>query len=168
MALVREACKNIRNFETAKKEVLGIFGLDSLFVEQEEAIRNYILGKHVFFVAPTGYGKSLVFHSLPYFVDILSDSLLGTSTLLVVSPLIALMTDQVAILNGKGVNSLSLNDANSMRDLVTRSGEVIHSVIFCSPESLSLKKWRNFFSSGEFRNACIGIVIDEAHCVTSW
>lgn len=72
---------------------LGYVGLKA---EQDKAIRSFLSGQDVFLSLPTGSGKSLCFAALPWIFDELHDGK-GRSIVIVVSPLIALMKDQVSV-----------------------------------------------------------------------
>ena len=71
------------------------FEIDTLFPEQELAIKTFVERDNVFINLPTGYGKSLIYQCIPLVVDILNGNPRGTSALVVISPLKALMEDQV-------------------------------------------------------------------------
>ncbi len=135
-----------------------VFGFDSFRPLQEEIIRDTLAGKDVFAVLPTGGGKSLCFQ-LP--------ALVRPGLTVVVSPLIALMKDQVDALQAAGVAATFLNSslvagASTPRLRGLHNGEF--KLLYVAPERLmlsgfleDLKKWNvNLFA------------IDEAHCVSEW
>ncbi len=135
-----------------------IFGFDSFRPLQEEIIRDALAGKDVFAVLPTGGGKSLCFQ-LP--------ALVRPGLTVVVSPLIALMKDQVDALQAAGVAATFLNSSLAAGESTPRlrglhNGEF--KLLYVAPERLmlsgfldDLKKWNvNLFA------------IDEAHCVSEW
>lgn len=132
------------------------FGYDTFRPNQKEIITNVLSGNDTLAIMPTGGGKSLCFQ-LP------SLALEGTS--IVISPLIALMKDQVDALNANGIsaayyNSTQEQEAQSaiLEELIT--GQL--KLIYVAPESL----WglTNYLSSIEINL----IAIDEAHCISSW
>ena len=135
-----------------------IFGFDSFRPLQEEIIRDSLAGKDVFAVLPTGGGKSLCFQ-LP--------ALVRPGLTVVVSPLIALMKDQVDALQAAGVAATFLNSSLETGESRPRlrglhNGEF--KLLYVAPERLmlsgfleDLKKW----NVGMF-------AIDEAHCVSEW
>ena len=136
-------------------------------MEQEKAIRAYFEGKDIYFSAPTGYGKSLIFKSLPVFADSINQHPPGYSTLIVISPLKSLMMDQVNYLKSIGITAESLVDDNEKSWVIDPSN--LPSLLYSSPECLlSVPKWRDLLVSKDFREKCIGVVIDEAHCITTW
>ena len=115
---------------------------------------------------PTGFGKSAIYQALPYCVDALRDSSTGIKpVILVVSPLIALMRDQVTSLKAKGVKATYLGSHCSEEEhSAIVGGEYSH--LFTSPETiLQMTKWRKMLLST--RNL-IAIAIDEAHCIVKW
>ena len=134
------------------------FGFSSFRPLQEEIIRDALAGKDVFAVLPTGGGKSLCFQ-LP--------ALVRPGLTVVVSPLIALMKDQVDALQAAGVAATFLNSSLAAGESRPRlrglhNGEF--RLLYVAPERLmlsgfleDLKKWNvNLFA------------IDEAHCISEW
>jgi ATP-dependent DNA helicase RecQ len=134
------------------------FGFTSFRPLQEEIIRDALAGKDVFAVLPTGGGKSLCFQ-LP--------ALARTGLTVVVSPLIALMKDQVDALQAAGVPATFLNSSLAAGESRPRlrglhNGEF--RLLYVAPERLllsgfveDLKQWHvNLFA------------IDEAHCISEW
>jgi ATP-dependent DNA helicase RecQ len=134
------------------------FGFDSFRPLQEQIIRDAILGKDVFALLPTGGGKSLCFQ-LP--------ALVQPGLTLVISPLIALMKDQVDALQASGVaatflnSSLSTAEARERFNLLHR-GE--YKLLYVAPERLMLP---GFFDTIRRWNVKL-IAIDEAHCISEW
>ncbi len=84
-------------------------GYDSLKAEQELAITSFIRGNDVFVSLPTGYGKSLCFALLPSVFDMLK-GVEKASIVLVISPLISIITDQVASFCAKGITAAFAGD----------------------------------------------------------
>ncbi len=134
------------------------FGFDSFRPLQEEIIRDSLAGKDAFAVLPTGGGKSLCFQ-LP--------ALVRPGLTVVVSPLIALMKDQVDALEAAGVPATFLNSSLAAGESKPRlrglhNGEF--RLLYVAPERLllsgfldDLKKWN-----------VSAFAIDEAHCVSEW
>lgn len=137
------------------------FGFDSFKGEQEAIINHLLTGNSAFVLMPTGGGKSLCYQ-LP--------SLLMEGTAIVVSPLIALMKNQVDVINGiseeEGVahflNS-SLNKAaiQQVMDDV-RAGRT--KLLYVAPESLNKEENIEFFKTVKISF----YAIDEAHCISEW
>ena len=96
--------------EDAFKYVLYFFNVKELMPDQQAAIRTFFSGRDVYFSAPTGYGKSLIFQCLPMIADILKDNLIGTCKALVISLLKSLMLDQVSKLKLTGVTAAAIYD----------------------------------------------------------
>ena len=137
------------------------FGFDTFKGDQEVIIRNLMAGNDTFVLMPTGGGKSLCYQ-LP--------SLLMEGTAIVVSPLIALMKNQVDVINGmseeSGVahylnSSLNKSAIQQVMDDV-RSGKT--KLLYVAPESLNKEENLEFFKS--FRISFYAI--DEAHCISEW
>lgn len=149
--------KEINLIEPLKK----YFGFDTFKGDQEAIIRNLLDGKDTFVLMPTGGGKSLCYQ-LP--------SLIMGGTAIVISPLIALMKNQVDVINGLSeeegiahyINS-SLN--KSAIDLVKndiKNGKT--KLLYVAPESLTKEEYAEFL-----REVQISFyAIDEAHCISEW
>lgn len=137
------------------------FGFNSFKGDQEKIIRNVLDGKNTFVLMPTGGGKSLCYQ-LP--------SLIMEGTAIVVSPLIALMKNQVDVINGMSeevgvahyLNS-SLNKAavdqvkNDIRNGLTK-------LLYVAPESLTKEEYVDFLKTVKISF----YAIDEAHCISEW
>ena len=150
--------------------VKNIFSVKEIYNDQETVLRKFFRGQNVYFSAPTGYGKSLVFQSIPIMADHLLDLDLFTSIMLIVSPLKSLMLDQVNYLQSIGLNAVAIT-GDADEDLLKSVKEIGCSpnLIYISPESmLAVKKWRNILFSENFRERCVGVVVDEAHCISHW
>jgi ATP-dependent DNA helicase RecQ len=142
----------------ARSLLKSIFGYDDFRPGQAEIIAAVLAGGPVLAIMPTGSGKSMCFQ-LP--------AILGGGLTVVVSPLIALMRDQVRQMRALGVAAATLNSMNApadnteaMRSL--RSGEL--RLLYVSPERLALDGL-----IGQLRDANLRrLAIDEAHCVSEW
>jgi ATP-dependent DNA helicase RecQ len=134
------------------------FGIESFRGKQEDVIRAILSGQSALALFPTGAGKSLCYQ-LP--------SLLLPGLTLVVSPLIALMKDQVESLHRRGIaaarldSTLADDEAADVLDQV-RNGAI--RLLFLSPERLSSRGFRK-----ELRGVALSLLaIDEAHCISEW
>ena len=144
--------------ERANRLLQEAFGLEALRPFQAEAIEAWSAGRDVLVVQPTGGGKSLCFQ-LP--------ALLGTGTTIVVSPLIALMTDQVARLRGRGLPAACLNSLQSPKErkgTLERARRGAFKLLYVTPER---------FRSPSFLEALPDLqverlAVDEAHCISEW
>ncbi len=144
----------------------------SLKREQRFAIKAVYEGKDAFVCLPTGYGKSLCYQSLPFVMDHklgLTDSDANKRcAVLVVSPLVALMTDQVQSLRNRGVNSSIVTSTSAVAKeyLTTDESLSTDTLLFCAPEALVMSKWRDALEI--FSGRIVSVVVDEAHCISKW
>ncbi|XP_066910771.1 bifunctional 3'-5' exonuclease/ATP-dependent helicase WRN-like [Clytia hemisphaerica] len=148
--------------------------LDSIFensniklkAKQVEAISNIYYGRDTLCVFPTAFGKSLIYQCLPKLFKSMDDSLYDNPTVIVLSPLVALITSQVyeaGKLDYLGLNACALDLKEHSRIVDGK-----FNLIFGTPESwLNNSKWRDFVSSNFMVNNLACIVVDEVHKV-SW
>ena len=140
------------------KVLQNTFGYSEFRPLQQEIIQAGLDGRDVFALLPTGGGKSLCFQ-LP--------ALLRKGLTVVVSPLIALMKDQVDQLRAAGVAATFLNstlDATEARDRLRRLYTGEFRLLYVAPERLMLDDWK-----GNLRSWNVAaLAIDEAHCVSEW
>lgn len=134
------------------------FGYDSFRPLQEEIITTVLAGKDALVVMPTGVGKSLCYQLPAVSLDGLT---------LVVSPLIALMKDQVDALNANGINAAFINSTLSATEISrvqaqAKSGAL--KLLYAAPERLALPEFRDFLRTVEVNL----IAVDEAHCISEW
>jgi ATP-dependent DNA helicase RecQ len=135
-----------------------VFGFPSFREGQEEIVRAVLGGEDVLAVMPTGAGKSLCYQ-LP--------TLVRNGLTVVVSPLIALMRDQVAALRHFGIEAGSLNSANDQAENrrvadAVRDGTM--RLLYASPERLANTGTTEWLG----RSGVSLLAIDEAHCVSQW
>jgi len=142
---------------------LGVFGHTSLRPGQADVIRDVLAGRPVVAVMPTGAGKSLCYQ-LP--AVILAER--GHVTL-VVSPLIALMKDQVDALRAIGVAAVALTSAASsdeQREIIDGIRAGLYTLIYVAPERFRSPRFVDALRATAGR---LGLVaIDEAHCISEW
>ena len=134
------------------------FGYDSFRGLQEEIITNILAQRHSLVLIPTGGGKSICYQ-LP--------ALIFDGITLVISPLIALMKDQVDALNANGIAARFINSslpASEIEQVQTqvRRGQV--KLLYVAPERLALPGFNRFLHSLTLSL----IAIDEAHCISEW
>lgn len=140
-------------------EVLsGVFGYDSFRGEQEAIVRHTTAGGDAIVLMPTGGGKSICYQ-IP--------SLIREGTGIVLSPLVALMHDQVAALRLAGVRAAALNSAMDLDERLSveqayRAGEL--DLLYLAPERLSSPGTVELLAQGRIAL----FAIDEAHCVSQW
>src|SRR5882757_3685537 len=134
------------------------FGYDSFRPLQEEIIADALAGRDVFALLPTGGGKSLCFQ-LP--------ALLREGLTVVVSPLIALMKDQVDALTATGVAATFLNstlDGPGARSRLRGLHQGEFRLLYAAPERLMLP----FFLEDLQKWNVSLLAVDEAHCISEW
>ena len=132
------------------------FGYDSFRPLQEEIIRTVLDGEDTLVIMPTGGGKSICFQ-IP--------ALVFSGVTIVISPLIALMKDQVDGLRANGISAAFYNSSqntNEQSNILTEIREGTLRLLYVAPESLSLL---SSILTEEFVSL---IAVDEAHCISSW
>lgn len=144
--------------EHLKEKLKEVFGYGNFRGNQEIIINNIMGGKNTFVIMPTGAGKSLCYQ-LP--------AILASGTTIVISPLIALMKNQVDQLNAVGVNAQVLNSTLSRAEVnqvidQTLKGEI--KLLYVAPESLTKDEYVAFLKKANISFAAI----DEAHCISEW
>jgi ATP-dependent DNA helicase RecQ len=146
------------DLQRAEAQLQKTFGFKSFRHGQGDIIGAVLAGRDVLAVMPTGGGKSLCYQ-LP--------ALLRDGLTVVVSPLIALMRNQVAQLQGYGVAAASLNSANTPEETRAAFQSLENGtlrILFLAPERLALGETRTMLS----RAGVSLLAIDEAHCVSQW
>ena len=143
-----------------------LLGFTSLKEEQKFCIKVFLEGNDVFVMLPTGFGKTVCFTCLPYAFVLLQKRPEMKSVIIVISPLIALICDQVADLLLHNVSAGYL-DSQSTSDVKKKVVSGKYSILFMSPKQL-VDKWRFLFSSSVYNDRLIGLVVDEAQCVVKW
>jgi ATP-dependent DNA helicase RecQ len=132
------------------------FGYDSLRPSQVPVLEAILASQDVLAIMPTGGGKSLCYQ-LP--------ALINEGLTLVISPLVALMEDQVSALKKNGIKAEFLNSSQSQTEQAQIKIEDLQ-LLYVSPEKLLSENFLEFLSSGSFSISLIAI--DEAHCISSW
>ncbi|MFM4949713.1 RecQ family ATP-dependent DNA helicase [Aeromonas dhakensis] len=134
------------------------FGFDRLRPGQEEVISRLLAGKNAAAIFPTGSGKSLCYQlpalALPHLT-------------LVISPLIALMHDQLAFLRSKGIAAATLDSsltAEESRQVMQQANDGQLKILMISVERLKNERFRRFIQQVPLSM----LVVDEAHCISEW
>lgn len=137
-----------------------LFGFTAFRPGQEQAISSLLDGQHTLVVMPTGAGKSLIY-------QLTAMCLPQPATTIVISPLIALMKDQVDSLNRRDIPATYINSSQPTGEQSRRMNDVLNGdyrLLYISPERL-----RNIQFQHTLRRLTIGLlVIDEAHCISHW
>lgn len=141
------------------------FGYATFRGQQEAVIRHVLAGNHALLIMPTGMGKSLCFQ-VPALVHGREASSDNTLTL-VISPLIALMKDQVETLVAKGVDAAFINSSLKREEREARYRAVADgrfSLLYVTPERFRKPEFLEVLAK---RQVTL-LAVDEAHCVSEW
>ncbi|MBU6140756.1 MAG: DNA helicase RecQ [Proteobacteria bacterium] len=144
--------------KTPKTLLKKIFGYDEFRGEQKKIIDSVIAGKNAFVLMPTGGGKSLCYQIPALCLD---------GVAIVISPLIALMQDQVSALNQLGVSAAAINSNIDFRDILETKNLLAENkldLLYVAPERLLTEEFIELLS----RTKISLFAIDEAHCVSGW
>ena len=142
-----------------REALKNIFGFDSFRDNQEEIVQSLMAGRDVFAVMPTGGGKSLCYQ-LP--------AVLSRGMCIVVSPLIALMKDQVDGALANGIRAAYFNSSlrvGEKRDVYAAIKADELDLLYLAPERLSLS---DFFNELKQSANIAFFAVDEAHCISEW
>lgn len=144
------------------KALKQFFGYDTFRPGQQQIIEAVLQNRDLLIVMPTGGGKSLCFQ-LP--------ALLKPGVTVVVSPLIALMQDQVEALRNNGIGATFLNSTLSPQEMRAREMAIINGkvkLLYVAPERLLSDRFLPFLDLLHYQIGIHAFAIDEAHCVSEW
>ncbi|MDP5110360.1 MAG: DEAD/DEAH box helicase, partial [Rickettsiaceae bacterium] len=147
---------NTKNKQSPLHILQTIYGYQNFRSQQEEIVNHIIEGKNAFVLMPTGSGKSLCYQ-IP--------SLCMEGVGIVISPLIALMHDQVTALNQLGIKAIAINSSLSNHEVhqaqqMIREGSI--DLVYVAPERILMDEFLDLLS-----NIKVSLfAIDEAHCVS--
>jgi ATP-dependent DNA helicase RecQ len=144
--------------DALKERLKEIFGYSQFRGNQERIIRNLLDGRNTFVIMPTGAGKSLCYQ-LP--------AMINDGLAIVISPLIALMKNQVDQMNAYGVNARFLNSTLSKGEITKLKKECMNGnvkLLYVAPESLNKEETIEFLKKVNVSF----VAIDEAHCISEW
>lgn len=144
--------------DALKERLKEIFGYSQFRGNQETIIRNLLDGRNTFVIMPTGAGKSLCYQ-LP--------AMMKDGLAIVISPLIALMKNQVDQMNAYGVNARFLNSTLSKSEITRLKKDCMNGnvkLLYVAPESLNKEETIEFLKKV---NVAF-VAIDEAHCISEW
>ncbi|GMH39396.1 hypothetical protein BSKO_07294 [Bryopsis sp. KO-2023] len=150
--------------ELIQRTLSSVFGFSKFRGSQEFVIRAALDGRDALVLMPTGGGKSLCY-TLP--------AVLLPGVTVVVSPLIALMEDQVALLSRQGIHCEYMSSTRSkeerdsvMADLKSEHPEI--KLLYVTPEMVDTRGFRSMMMRLYLRGLLSLFAIDEAHCISSW
>ncbi|MCD9016877.1 DNA helicase RecQ [Parachryseolinea silvisoli] len=144
--------------DALKERLKEVFGYSQFRGNQETIIRNLLDGRNTFVIMPTGAGKSLCYQ-LP--------AMMKDGLAIVISPLIALMKNQVDQMNAYGVNARFLNSTLSKSEITRLKKDCMNGnvkLLYVAPESLNKEETIEFLKKV---NVAF-VAIDEAHCISEW
>ena len=134
------------------------WGYDSFRSRQEEIVRAALEGRDVLAILPTGGGKSVCFQ-VP--------SMMRDGIAIVVTPLIALMKDQVQNLNDRGIKALCIHAGMGAKEVELTLNNAVYGdfrFLYVSPERLATRLFKAYVQE---MNVSF-VVVDEAHCISQW
>lgn len=148
--------------ETLEATLKQYFGYTSFWEGQRQVIEQVLSGRDAFVLMPTGGGKSLTYQ-LP--------ALLLPGLTIVISPLIALMQDQVERLRANGIPATFINSSlsvaeRSKREVAALNGDL--KLLYVAPERLLTDGFLALLDQVEERSSLSLLAVDEAHCVSEW
>ena len=141
-----------------EKELEKYFSFAQFRPGQKEVVEAIVAGKDVVALMPTGGGKSLCFQ-LP--------AILSENISIVISPLIALMQDQVDALNARGISATYINSALDQYEIAERFNDIKNGktkIVYVAPERFGNREFQKLFSELDVYL----LAVDEAHCVSQW
>jgi ATP-dependent DNA helicase RecQ len=144
--------------QSVKEKLKKIFGFNQFRGTQEAIVDNVLNGRNTFVIMPTGAGKSLCYQF---------PAVVNEGTAIVISPLIALMKNQVDQLNAFGVNAYFLNSTLNKSETNKVKKEVLSGktkLLYVAPESLTKEENVLFLKEANISF----VAIDEAHCISEW
>ncbi len=155
-----------RDLQDAQSVLQQVFGYTSFRGLQAEVVAEAVAGRDALVLMPTGAGKSLC-----YQVPAIVRQRQGKGVTLVVSPLIALMHDQVGALEEVGVQAAFLNssqdfEATKRIERALLAGEL--TLLYAAPERVTNARFQALLDSLHERGLLSLFAIDEAHCVSQW
>ena len=159
-------------FRQSVRSICPMFHVPLLHESQIQVLYSFISGEDVFVNLPTGYGKSLIFQMAPlvhaWMHENVSTCWKKYLIIVIISPLLALMQDQVKKLTTLNLRAAFVG-AEQEPAVLQDIEEGKFTFVFISPKStLASQRWRKVLESDIYQRNLIGIAVDEVHCVTEW
>ncbi len=143
-----------------------VFGYSTFRGQQGTIVEHVLADQHALVIMPTGMGKSLCFQ-IPALIHARNATAEGKSMTLVMSPLIALMKDQVDSLRRRGVDATFINSSLSRSEREQRYADVAagrFALLYVTPERFRKPEFLEVIAARKIRL----LAIDEAHCISEW
>ena len=150
--------KSFNKLQKEKEILKKYWGFDSFREKQDEIISSILAGNDTLALLPTGGGKSICYQVPAMVMD---------GVCLVISPLIALMEDQVSQLKKKGIAAIAINSGMTNREIDIALDNAIYGqtkFLYVSPERLQTRIFKARFAKMNINL----IAVDEAHCISEW
>ena len=148
-------------------DILGeVFGYNSFRGPQEAIVNHVVAGGDALVLMPTGGGKSLC-----YQIPAIARQQAGHGVTIVISPLIALMHDQVGALHEAGVSAAFLNSTQTQEESSALEMQLLRNeltLLYAAPERINTPRMKGLLTSLHERGLLSLFAIDEAHCVSQW
>ena len=148
-------------------DILGeVFGYNSFRGPQEAIVNHAVAGGDALVLMPTGGGKSLC-----YQIPAIARQQAGHGVTIVISPLIALMHDQVGALHEAGVSAAFLNSTQTQEESSALEKQLLRNeltLLYAAPERINTPRMKGLLASLHERGLLSLFAIDEAHCVSQW
>ncbi|MEL6152781.1 MAG: RecQ family ATP-dependent DNA helicase, partial [Bacteroidota bacterium] len=148
----------VKNMDAIQDKLQRVFGYEAFREEQAAIIQNVLDGNNTFVIMPTGGGKSLCYQ-IP--------ALIQEGLAIIISPLIALMKNQVDQLHALGVKATFLNSTLSKKAINAIKEDTLNQtlkLLYVAPESLIKEENLSFLKQANLSF----VAIDEAHCISDW
>lgn len=152
----------MHQWQSLEEALKHFFGYNTFRPGQRQIVAEALQNQDLLVIMPTGGGKSLCFQ-LP--------ALLKPGLAIVVSPLIALMQDQVDALQDNGIGATFLNSSLSRNEVRSRASDILAGkikLLYVAPERLLAEHFLPFLQRIQAQVGISNFAIDEAHCVSAW
>jgi ATP-dependent DNA helicase RecQ len=150
------------HLDKIEQQLKQYFGYDAFLSGQREVIEQILAGRDAFVLMPTGAGKSLIYQF---------SGLLMPGVTIIISPLIALMQDQVDRLSANGIAATFINSTLSQEEREQRERDLLTGklkLVYVAPERLLTQSFLQLLDEVRDRVGLSLLAVDEAHCVSEW